>query len=142
MKQVILAVNSSDPVWYAAEPPLFGESPGEERYRRLYAHAWRPPTDVFYTEEAVFVRLEIAGMQPSDFNILVQDSLLVVFGTRPAPEQRGAYQQMEIRFGEFRSEVELTVPVRVEEAQAEYRDGFLTISLPRMLPRQIHISPR
>ncbi len=141
MKQVILTASSTDPTWYAAERQFFGDDFSDERYRRLYTHAWRPPTDVFYTEEAVFVRLEIAGMRPSDFNILLQDTLLVVFGTRPAPEQSGAYQQMEIRFGEFRSEVELSVPVRVEDAQAEYRDGFLTITLPRLRPRQIHISP-
>jgi HSP20 family molecular chaperone IbpA len=38
---------------------------------------------------------------------------------------------MEIRFGRFELAVQIPVPVSIEKATAEYKDGFLTILLPR-----------
>ena len=34
------------------------------------SHAWHPPTDVFETDEMVVVRVEIAGMEETDFTII------------------------------------------------------------------------
>ena len=34
---------------------------------------WRPPTDVYETDDAVTVKIEIAGMDPKDFNISFED---------------------------------------------------------------------
>ncbi len=139
MVQVTLRAEPGRPVWHVVDTLFFSAEPREEQ-RRLYAHVWRPPTDVYHTEDTLFIRLEIAGMQAVNFNITVQHNVLTVQGVRPAPQERCAYQQMEIRYGEFLSEVALPVAVAVNEAQAEYRDGFLTISLPRMKPRQISIA--
>jgi HSP20 family molecular chaperone IbpA len=46
---------------------------------------------------------------------------------------------MEIPFGEFSTEVELSTPVVPEKVDAVYRDGFLKITLPKAKPRQIII---
>jgi HSP20 family protein len=46
---------------------------------------------------------------------------------------------MEIRFGEFRAEIELPVAVQAEGIEAIYRDGFLRIMLPKALPRKVEI---
>ncbi len=137
MVQVTLKARADRPVWYVATPVSFR---ADAEHRRVQAHLWRPPTDVYHTADTLFVRLEIAGMSAADFTITVQHNLLTVHGVRPAPQERCAYHQMEIRYGEFISQVELPVPVVVAEARAEYHDGFLTIALPRMKPRQIHIS--
>jgi HSP20 family molecular chaperone IbpA len=47
---------------------------------------------------------------------------------------------MEIPFGEFSTEVEIPVPINVEEVQAEYRDGFLLVNLPKAKPKEIRIN--
>ncbi len=101
--------------------------------------AWSPPTDVYETEDAIIVRVEVAGMRDEDFEIAVEDGFLKISGTRPDVPERRAYHQMEIRFGKFSTAVGLPAPVNVEKSQAEYEDGFLTITLPKAKPNFIQV---
>jgi HSP20 family protein len=103
-------------------------------------HVWRPPTDVYETEDAVLVKVEIAGIRENDFSIFIQDRMLTIRGIRMDTPERKAYRQMEIRFGEFSTEIELPSPVVIDQAQAEYRSGFLTVVLPKQKPIQVKIT--
>lgn len=94
-------------------------------------NVWRPPTDVYETEENVIVKMEIAGMRDEDIEVAVHDDILVVSGERSDSPERKAYHQMEIPFGKFSVAIELPAQVEIEQATAEYRDGFLTIRLPK-----------
>jgi HSP20 family protein len=98
---------------------------------------WSPPTDVYETETEVVVRVEVAGMREQDFEVALQDDTLFVSGVRPDVPERRAYHQMEIRFGKFASTVGLPAPVNADEARAEYRDGFLTVVLPKLTSKQL-----
>jgi HSP20 family protein len=98
---------------------------------RPHSHLWSPPTDLFETDSAYVVRVEIAGMRRQDFSIQLEDNQLTIRGLRPDVPQRRAYHQMEVRFGEFGTLVGLPGPVEVENSGAEYEDGFLTIILPK-----------
>lgn len=95
------------------------------------SNVWRPPTDVYETEDTVIVRMEIAGMRDEDLEVTVQDGLLLISGSRSDSPERKAYHQMEIPYGKFSVGIELTVRVDTETATAEYKDGFLTIRLPK-----------
>jgi HSP20 family protein len=94
--------------------------------------AWRPPTDVYETEDAVIVRVEIAGMHETDFSIVLDGRYLSIRGIRQDVSERRAYHQMEIRFGEFSVDVEMPATVDVENVQAIYQNGFLKIMLPKV----------
>jgi len=95
------------------------------------SNVWRPPTDVYETEESIIVKMEIAGMRDEDLEAVVQGNLLLISGSRSDTTERKAYHQMEIPFGKFSVGVELPVQVDTENATAEYKDGFLTIQLPK-----------
>jgi HSP20 family protein len=113
----------------------------EQRIRFISRpHVWRPPTDVFETETAIVVRVEIAGMRESDFTLSLVERSLLIKGIRQEVNERRAYYQMEIPFGEFSSEVELPYPIVAEETEAVYRDGFLRIVLPKARPQQIKVT--
>jgi HSP20 family protein len=103
------------------------------------ASVWSPPTDVYETEQAYVARVEIAGMREEDFEVSVEDNTLSISGARPDHTERRAFQQMEIRFGKFSTSVSLPGPVNVEQARAEYKDGFLTIVIPKATPNQIKV---
>lgn len=92
---------------------------------------WSPPTDVYETEQNYVIKVEIAGMRDEDFDVAYENNTLLISGYRPDRNERRAYHQMEIRFGRFELAVEIPVPVSLEKATAEYKDGFLTIMLPR-----------
>lgn len=99
---------------------------------RYASSQWSPPADLYETENAYVVRVEVAGMRQQDFSISLQGGLLQVHGIRPDTPERRAYHQMEIRFGEFHLAIGLPGLVNPEETQAEYQDGFLTITLPKV----------
>jgi HSP20 family protein len=106
---------------------------------QVRAGVWSPPTDVYETENDYVVRVEIAGMREEDFQITVEDSFLMITGSRPDVPERRAYQQMEIRFGKFETVVGIPGPVDLDASHADYSEGFLTVTLPRAKPSQIHV---
>jgi HSP20 family protein len=106
---------------------------------QVRSNIWSPPTDVYETEEAYVARVEIAGMREEDFEVLLANNTLMISGSRPDHTERRAYQQMEIRFGKFSTAVNLPGTVDIEQARAEYKDGFLTIVLPKATPNQTKV---
>jgi HSP20 family protein len=106
---------------------------------QVRAGVWSPPTDVYETEKNYVVRVEIAGMREEDFEITIEDKLLMISGSRPDVSERRAYQQMEIRFGKFETAVGLPGPVNLEASRADYNGGFLTVTLPKANPNQIQV---
>ena len=106
---------------------------------QMRSNIWSPPTDAYETEEAYIVRMEVAGMREEDFEVTLENDTLLISGSRSDLPERRAYHQMEIRFGKFAAAVGLPGAVRVEEALAEYKDGFLTITLPKAKPNQIKV---
>ena len=105
-------------------------------------HVWRPPTDVFETEEYIIVRVEIAGMREEDFAISLDDRRLMISGVRPDQPERRAFYQMEIPYGEFSTEVELPVSIIAERIEAVYCNGFLKIRMPKASPHFIHATSK
>jgi HSP20 family protein len=106
----------------------------------LRHRVWRPPTDVYEIEGAVVVRLEIAGMDEKDFSIILDGKTLLVRGYRMDITERRAYHRMEIRFGEFNSQVELPCGIEIEKIEAVYESGMLRIVLPCAPPKKVDVS--
>ena len=100
---------------------------------------WSPPTDAYESEDAYIVRVEVAGMRESDFEITFEDGFLTISGTRPDVSERRAYQQMEIRFGRFSTAVGVPGPIDVDKSRANYEDGFLTVTMPKAKPNLIEV---
>src|SRR4030095_11951692 len=100
---------------------------------------WSPPTDVYETEENCVIKLEIAGMKDDDFEVAFENNILMISGNRPDLNERRAYHQMEIRFGKFEVAIEIPVPVEIDRATAEYKDGFLRMQLPKANPKTIKV---
>jgi len=105
----------------------------------VHSYAWSPPTDVYETETSFVVRVEIAGMHESDFAINAEDNFLVISGVRSESPEWRAYRQMEIRFGEFSTAIELPAGVDVSKADADYKEGFLKVILPKLKPTNVSI---
>jgi HSP20 family protein len=100
---------------------------------------WRPPTDVFETDDNVIVRVEIAGMREADFNVVLHEQLLTITGVRVDPSPKVAYHQLEVRYGEFRTEVYLHWAVERGGIAATYQDGFLVVVLPKSHTRRVPV---
>lgn len=105
----------------------------------VQSNMWMPPTDVFETEKNLVAKVEIAGMREDDFELSVEDQILMIRGQRPDLNERRAYHQMEIRFGKFEIAIDLPTGLDLDKASAEYKDGFLTVIFPRKRTTQIEV---
>jgi HSP20 family molecular chaperone IbpA len=92
---------------------------------------WRPPTDVYETDGRVVVKVEVAGMRDDDFAISFADRRLVIAGRRRDPVGKLIYQNMEIRYGDFRTEVRVGWALDEAAIEATYDGGFLYVYLPK-----------
>jgi HSP20 family protein len=138
MDSTLQTVSAGDDFMQAAEQ-LFSDQDLGGRRRSLHNPlAWRPPTDLCETEEAFIAYVEIAGVKEGYLSVSYADRTLTVTGLREYSGHRGAYHQMEIRYGEFRTQVRLPVSVDDDRIEANYSDGFLTVVMPK---RGIHRVP-
>ena|SRR3989304_1285656 len=101
-------------------------------WRQVGSNVWSPPTDAYETDKAYIVRVEIAGMREKEFEVAFEENILSITGYRSDIPDRRAFHQMEIRYGKFASAVAVPVSVDVDSATAEYSDGFLTVTLPKI----------
>ncbi len=92
---------------------------------------WSPPTDLYETEKEYIVSVEVSGMRDGNFEVVFDDGMLFIEGERPDITKRRAYHQMEIHFGKFSTAVGLPGPIDLEKSEAEYKDGFLTVRMPK-----------
>ena len=102
--------------------------------------AWRPPTDVFETDASIVVKVEVAGMTEDDFAITFADRNLIITGVRRDPAAKLGYHQMEIPYGEFRTDVYVPKAVDIDSVEASYENGFLLVTLPKEGTRRVTIS--
>lgn len=109
------------------------------RWRKEVEGVWRPPTDVFETDDSAVVIVEIAGLAEGDFEISLNGRVLIVSGERHDPAEKLAYQQMEIRYGRFRTEVHVPWALESSGQSAVYEDGFLRITLRKAQSRRVPV---
>jgi len=96
---------------------------------------FQPPTDIYETADEIVVRMELAGIDPADIELWVDEDAgrLTVRGRRddPAGSEQRRYYNVEIECGPFVRVVQLPRPVAGEAAAASYAEGFLTVRLPK-----------
>ena len=99
--------------------------------RRTRTRLWRPPTDMYETEDALVVKIEAAGMDADDFTVSFANRTLFVRGVRKDTEEKQSFHRLEIPYGEFQIEVGLSESYRTDQIEARYDRGFLYITLPK-----------
>lgn len=99
---------------------------------------YAPPTDIIEMPDRYEIRLELAGVAPSQVEAFVSaDGRSVkVSGVRRAEASQGEVRilNLEIEYGPFARIIHLPRPVDGEAAQARSRDGILTLTLPKLPP--------
>ena len=116
---------------------MYREPYSELRWSFGHESTWRPPTDVYETDDNAVVMVEIAGLQEGDFAIALSGRNLVISGERRDPAEKLAYQQMEIRYGRFRTQVYLPWAIDPAHTEAQYENGLLRVTLRKAQARRI-----
>ena len=96
---------------------------------------WHPFSDVFESERAFIIRMELAGIDRSSLSVLKEGQCLIVRGRREDPLQteRLTCHQLEISQGAFERVLCLPTDFREQDVRAEYEaSGFLHITVPKV----------
>lgn len=98
-----------------------------------------PAIDMYQTDEEIVVKATLPGIKPDEVQINITGEVLHIKGEtygedeRSTPEgQEKAWHIREQRWGSFERSVVLPTDVVTDKAQAEFENGILTITLPKV----------
>ncbi|MDZ7291924.1 MAG: Hsp20/alpha crystallin family protein [candidate division KSB1 bacterium] len=103
-----------------------------------------PRVDVTENKENFVVRAELPGVKKEEVKLTLENNILTLSGEKRHEEQRDEanYHLRESRYGKFERSFRLTDNIDRSNITADYKDGVLTITLPKTKeaqPKQIDI---
>lgn len=102
--------------------------------RRARIGRFEPNVDVYVDEDRtrIAVHVELAGADAESLRVGADERALYIFGRRVerADQRSRSILRKEIEYGEFQKKIRLPFPIDHDDAQATYRDGILSITVP------------
>lgn len=106
---------------------------------------WHPVVDVQEKENAIMVVAELPGVKSEDVKISLEDNVLSISGTKKKSLEKEDqnYFRAERAYGTFARSFKLPSTIDSDKISANYKDGILTVSLPKAeeaKPKEIPIT--
>jgi HSP20 family protein len=113
---------------------LFDNFLGEPSASGLMERAWVPAVDMYETKNEVVVSAELPGISEKDIHLSITGDLLTIQGERHGSDEvrDGSPYRRERWSGKFERTLALPMPVETGQVKATYRDGVLTVKLPKV----------
>lgn len=111
---------------------------------RVDSGEWAPPVDAVETADHYEIIAELPGVTGSEVKVVVREGVLTLSGERPSvPAAEGTRTHLtERRYGSFQRRFTLPKDANGERVSAEFKNGLLTISVPKLeevKPKEIEI---
>jgi HSP20 family protein len=112
-----------------------------------FSGGWVPAIDVYEDRDNYVVKMELPGMNRDEIDISLHNGVLSITGERKDEEKHEGAEtyRSERFFGRFQRSITLPAVVEAEKVNASYKDGILTVTLPKAeeaKPKQITINPK
>lgn len=106
---------------------------GDMMVRQPQMVAFRPAVEMQDTDEALVLRAQIPGIDARDLDIRVTKQAVVISGEKSDNNQteKIGYFRSEFTYGKFQRVIQLPVAVDNDKVQAEYKNGILSLTLPK-----------
>jgi HSP20 family protein len=106
---------------------------------------WAPAVDIYEGEHELVVKADLPDIKPEELDIRVENNILTIRGERKFEKKvdEKNYLRVERAYGSFARSFSLANTVNTEAIKAEYKDGVLTLSIPKReeaKPKQIKVS--
>jgi len=113
------------------------------RQTQLFS-GWTPVLDLYQNNDNLIAVVELPGMRKEDIEISLHDGMLTIGGERKSETREGDKAERTERYiGKFRRSITLPTRVDANKVRATYKDGILTITLPKAeeaKPKQIQVN--
>ena len=135
--------------------PFRGVTSLQDQINRLFSEAfdrseggsltpWAPAVDIYETEHELVVKADVPDVKPEELDIRVERNILTIRGERKFEKKvdENNYLRVERSYGSFSRNFSLANTVNTEAIKADYKDGVLTLSIPKReeaKPKQIKV---
>jgi len=95
---------------------------------------WVPSLDLSETKDAFVAKAEIPGIDPKEIQVTIQENLLTIKGEKrqDTEEKDERHHRIERSYGMFTRSIRLPVAVDGSKVDAKFKNGLLTVTLPKM----------
>jgi HSP20 family protein len=109
-----------------------------------FLNGWLPTIDLYEDRDRLVLKAELPGMKKEDIDISLHGDVLTISGERKEDETVGKAEacRSERFLGKFQRTLTLPVAVEASKVEASYKDGVLTLTLPKAeeaKPKQIEV---
>jgi len=106
---------------------------------------WAPSVDIYEAEHELVVKADLPDIKPEELDIRVENNILTIRGERKFEKKTDEknYLRVERAYGSFARSFSLANTVNSEAIKADYKDGVLTLSIPKReeaKPKQIKVN--
>jgi len=106
--------------------------------------AWTPAVDIAEHDDEYLVKVELPGVNKEDVKITIESNVLTIRGEKKQEKEtkKENYHRVERNYGSFQRSFTLPSTVKSDKIDASYKDGILSISLPKAeeaKPKQIEV---
>ena len=126
---------------------LFDSPLAELDHTTQLLSGWAPTLDVYEDKNNFIVKAEVAGMKKEEIEVSLHEGTLTISGERKSEEkfEDAETYRSERFFGRFHRSITLPKPVAADKVKAQYKDGVLTVTLPKtdeVKPKQIEVGTK
>jgi HSP20 family protein len=90
-----------------------------------------PHVDLVETDKEVTITAELPGMEEKDVELVLQDGVLMLRGEKRSETEDKDRQFSERYYGRFERRIPLDAEVQADKAEARFKNGVLTVTLPK-----------
>jgi HSP20 family protein len=106
---------------------------------------WAPAVDIYETENELVVKADLPEVNEKDLDVRVESNMLTIRGERKFENkvEQEDYLRVERTYGAFSRSFSLPNTVNSEAIKADYKNGVLTITLPKRAeskPKQVKVN--
>jgi len=137
--------------------PFRGLSTLQDQFNRLFNESfrthteesaltsWAPAVDIYETPNELVVKADLPDVNEKDIDVRVENNLLTIHGERKFDKSVSEenFLRVERTYGSFSRSFSLPNTVNAEAIGAEYKNGVLTVTLPKReesKPRQVKVT--
>jgi len=98
-----------------------------------FLSGWMPAIDLYEDKDHFHLKAELPGMKKEDIEIAIHEGVLTLSGERKLDTQcqNAEVYRSERALGRFQRTLTLPAQVSAEKVKAQYKDGILTVVLPK-----------
>ena len=105
---------------------------------------WRPAVEIKQSDNDYKVKVQLPGVNKDDIEVELDNDFMTITAKieeekeeKEQEEKNMKYHTCEFRYGKYKRTISFDQPIRSEEAEADYRNGILTITLPKQKTEEV-----